>query len=657
MWSDRLSLFIFIIIISSSNWLLEEALMPQRGAFARLDSLCFTLLLISLFYSLFNLLGRWSVISLLLICTAISFTYTSNEFYQYFGSYISFEQRFMFKDLLSATKYSPLTPVIAMAFGFIMLFWLGWLIFSNNLLKSQNLSVWQRWRAPCVYFIGAILIFQLHHQRYNHRELYVTSGDITYDLSMESPLMFFIRSLPTIKRYYNKDSYLEIQHFKVLAQALKNNALVQVPEKYHFSKFEGLLQSYPGYQHNKNQFEPLLFRSLDNVKNEQDKKNVILIVLESLRAYETGLFETNYSLTPNLDKISSQAIVVSEFYSNSRTTVQAEQAILCSALDFASKSPYAVKKGSFNGKCLPQLLAEEGYDTSWYHGYSKTFFNRQQFHPSLGFNKLIAKEEFLQNGYDESLDIGWGVPDPITLDKMLQDMNTHNNVSDKPFFTQILTLTNHQPFNWNYTNIDFPTKMDNDSTDVYSNYKKGIYYTDHALGQFWHNFNKSPLAKNTIVIITADHGVPFYPDNLTDEIIKHDVLYRVPLLIVTPDRTHKEIDIPLSHLDIAPTVLSMLNITKPVSFIGRPFLGQNATLAARPLFQMNTAYYGFQYNGMKCLPYKEICQTTTAQCRQIGDSFCSSGDEGNFALFEQSKHFMDYLELAIEAGFPRTSIN
>jgi len=660
MWSGRLTLFIFILFISSSNWVLEEFLMPQRTDFARLDSLSFTLLLISLLYFLFNLLGRLSFISLLLVYIAINFTFVSHEFYQYFGSYISYEQVFMFKDLISAAKHLPLPPIIVMVSIFLLTLWLGLLVFSKSAIKSKNLSIWQRWRAPCFYFIGAILVFQAHEQRYNHRDIGISNindSELTYDFSMESPLMFFIRSLPTIKQFYNTNAYIEIENLKILAKALKNNSFFQLPDKYHFSKFNDLLLDYPGYQQVKNEFEPLLFQPANDDKNKHkyERKNIILIVLESLRSYETGLYNPVNSITPNLDGIASQAIVVSNFYSNSRTTVQAEQSILCSTLDFASKSPYSIKKGRFNGKCLPKLLSNEGYETYWYHGYTKTFFNREQFHPSLGFNNLFAKEEFIQNGYDEKLDIGWGVPDPITFDKIFHDMNEHNKVSEKPFFTQILTLTNHQPFKWNYTGVNFPKKINKKSNDIYPNYQKGIFYTDDALGKFWDKFNNSTLAKNTIVIITADHGVPFYPNDVTDNVAKHEILYRVPLLIVTPERTHRIIDEPLSHLDIAPTALSMLNITAPVSFIGRPFLGKYATLAARPLFQMNTSYYGFQYNGMKCLPYKEVCQTNTGQCRKISDSFCSSENEKNFTLFEQSKHFMNYLELAVEAGYPSST--
>jgi phosphoglycerol transferase MdoB-like AlkP superfamily enzyme len=576
----------------------------------------------------------------------------------YFGGFIGYEQVFMFNDLLDAIKYTLVSPLIVMCIGSIMFFYIGWLVYTKNLTVKHQLSVWEKWRAPFFYCVAGIIVTLAHGQRYNHiinSNVYLNNEEFTYDYNTETPVMYFLRSLPLFVQLTNKEEFDKHANLKILANTLKSNVQVKLPEQYHFKNFANLLTPYPGYTHQKNPLEPLLFtpNKVPNTITKNTKKtNVMFIVLESLRSYETGLYNSDYSFTPNLDKISKQAIVASNFYSTSRTTVQAEQAILCSSLDFASRSPYSVRSGSFNGKCLPKLLSEENYDTSWYHGYSKTFFNREVFHPSLGFNNLFSKEKFIENGYTEDLDIGWGVPDHIAFKRFFDDLIIHNQNSNFPFFTQILTLTNHQPFNWNYTHVDFPAQINKESDDIYSNYLKGIYYTDNALGHFWKKFNNSSLTKNTIVVITADHGVPFYPEDITNEAQKHEILYRVPLLIVTPDRLTKTISTPLSHLDIAPTILSLLEINKSVSFAGRPILGKNKTLESRPLFHMNASYVGFQYDGMQCLPDKSVCKNEKHSCTFIFNSYCNTKDKQKLAMYEQSKSFTNYLNLAVEAGYP-----
>ncbi|MEO9509429.1 MAG: LTA synthase family protein, partial [Nonlabens ulvanivorans] len=356
----------------------------------------------------------------------------------------------MFNDLLGAIKHNSHTSLIILLIISISLLLIGWKIFTKNIKITQQLSGWQKWRTPLIYFVAAVFTFQAHSQYYVIQQISElhTNEDATYNFNIETPTMYFVRSLPIFVRFMNKESYNSVAKLKVLASALKNKTKVKLPKEYHFDNFNKLLTPYPGYHHQKNILEPLLFSPDEIKKAKKEKRNIIIIALESVRAYETGLFEKEYSLTPNLDMIASQAIVASNFYSTSRTTVQAEQAFLCSALDFANKSPYSVKAGKFNGNCLPKLLSEEGYNTFWYHGYSKSFFNREQFHPSLGFNTLYSKENFLKDGYDEDLDIGWGVPDKITLRKVFKDMLIQNEAENTPFFTQILTLTNHQPFNW-----------------------------------------------------------------------------------------------------------------------------------------------------------------------------------------------------------------
>lgn len=658
MWSNRLPLYLYILFISSFTWLLEELIFNNRNAFGHLDSLSLTLFLVFSCYASFNLVGRWASIILIVIFFILGFTYINYEFYRYFGGFIGHEQVSMFSDLLTSIQNISLFYSTLLIILFSSIFYITWKVFSKYEKATQLLFFRERWRAPLLYLIVAIIVSGAHQYRYKHRNILSFQSEITYDHKMESSFMYLLRSFPVFQQYFDQKSYNKTASLQILAQALKKDSITKLPKRFHYSNFNDLLLTYPGYQHSLNELDPLLFTPITKTKytiNKESEKNILLIVMESVRAFETGLLDSNYNFSPNLNKIATQSTSAINFYSNNRTTVQAEESILCSTLDFASNSPYAVKQGAYNGDCIPKILTRKGYDTFWYHGNTIDFFNRRTFHPSLGFTNLYSKENFLSDGYNIKNDIGWGVPDQITFDKMLNDMILHTKNSNKPFFTELLTLTNHQPFLWDYKNIDFPEVLQKKSKVIYENYKKGIYYTDDALGKFWDKFNKSSLAENTIVIITADHGVPFYPKNIVKDTQKHEILYRVPLLIVTPERNFKQINTTLSHLDIAPTILSLLNIAEPVSFIGRPFAGKNATLVPRPIFQMNNTYYGFQYDGMQCLPYKELCDESTAQCKKISNSYCRTTNEKNFKLFGQSEHFMTYLELAIEAGFPKTN--
>ncbi|REL31918.1 LTA synthase family protein [Thalassotalea euphylliae] len=648
---NRIPLFIYFLFLSCNAWILETILFTH-DEFGRVDSLSFAVSCMVVSYVLYNIFKQWSAFILsLLIASSLLFTFTSYKFFQFFGGYIGYEQIFLFKDLVSAADKFSLIPALALLVYFLCISMIGWRVLAHANLKTAKMKFTRKWLPPVAFTVCALALFSAHNIRYEHKTHWVNKQS-TYDYSTESPVMFMLRSLPISQQYLNHSAFKEKADLQVLAKALANNIPVEVPDGYHYERFSSLLLDYPGLEHKQDISHPLLYvpNTTQSQRLSSAKPNVILIVLESFRAYETSLFNSDIKLTPNLDEIANHAIVAPNFYSNSRTTVQAEQAILCSAIDFASKSPYSVIKGEFNGVCLPEILSKNDYQTFWYHGFTKTFFNREKFHPSIGFQHVIAKEEFISQGYDENLDIGWGIPDTYSFNKMLDDMIEFNSSNQKPFFTQILTLTNHQPFNWNYKNVNFP-KLTQFKDSVYNEYQRGIYYTDYALGKFWQKFNNSPLKDNTILVITADHGVPFYPDNIDTELSRHNVLYRVPLLVVTPERNSEIIGIDLSHLDIAPTILSMLNISEQVSFIGRPFLGTYKTLSPRPIFTMNVNNYGFKYNNLECLPNVKICEQDNLYCRQINQHYCASETPEEFNLFEQSENFMRYLELAVESGY------
>lgn len=424
-----------------------------------------------------------------------------------------------------------------------------------------------------------------------------------------------------------------------------------LPQRFSIDNYRDLILEYPNYRADDETKSPLTNIPEINHKQNSNQKNVIMIVLESVRAYETGLFDANYSLTPNIDKISKQGISFPNFYANNRQTVKAEQALLCSAIDYMGEAPYAIKHGIFKGDCLPKILTEKGYDTYWYHGYTKEFFNRNQYHKSIGFQNIYAKEEFEADGYSTLNDIGWGVPDTILFDTVFEKLESKDSTG-KPFFIEILTLTNHQPFDWDYGDIEIAATRYDQANQIYTDYQKGITYTDKALGQFWDKFKRSKFADNTIVIITGDHGVPFYPNEQISAAHKREILFRVPFVLIDPSTLEPAvINTPLSQLDVAPTVLSMLGISSKNAFMGRPFYGDSSTHADRPILLLSSNGISVRYGELSCNPIGEMCAQGDHSCRQVGVLQCLTSNDESLQYGQQALNYYEYLKLALETGF------
>ncbi|MCY4046439.1 MAG: LTA synthase family protein, partial [Cellvibrionales bacterium] len=256
-----------------------------------------------------------------------------------------------------------------------------------------------------------------------------------------------------------------------------------------------------------------------------NQKNVIVLFLESVRAAETGFLSQQKGTTPNLDRIAQQSLSFSNFYANSSHTVRAEVATLCSVLDMSSGAPLSRRGLAFNTPCLPNILKKQGYRSLWYHGYTSEFYNRDQFHLQLGFDELID-QRIIANDKPEAISIGWGISDKDVLNYAFEDLSKRK----APFFAEILTLTNHFPFDNGFEKI---AQEREDENLVYNRYLRSIHYTDQALGEFWDNFQQSPLAENTILIILADHGLWMRSKHTekANAYLRHEMQFKVPLLI------------------------------------------------------------------------------------------------------------------------------
>jgi arylsulfatase len=125
-------------------------------------------------------------------------------------------------------------------------------------------------------------------------------------------------------------------------------------------------------------------------------------------------------------------------------------------------------------------------------------------------------------------------------------------------------------------------------------YDAGIFYTDEHFGRVLDALERTGLARNTVVIVTADHGESFHER----ELLLHKEVARatlhVPLLVHLPWDPHgRSVAARVSLLDVMPTVLALAGAVQPKGLAGTnlPLYG-SVPEEARPLF----SYYHFQPN-------------------------------------------------------------
>ena len=146
---------------------------------------------------------------------------------------------------------------------------------------------------------------------------------------------------------------------------------------------------------------------------------------------------------------------------------------------------------------------------------------------------------------------------------------------------------------WESVNY-FALDNNSDPTEFKNRYKNAVYFTDSLVGAVLNKLESKRLLKNTIVIITSDHGQEFndnrqnywgHNSNFSEQQTK------VPLVIRWPGKRAKQFDYTTSHFDIAPTILSdaldCINDPSDYSF------GKNLLDKKQPAYLMMSSYNSY----------------------------------------------------------------
>ena len=302
--------------------------------------------------------------------------------------------------------------------------------------------------------------------------------------------------------------------------------------------------------------------SLDHLASalcSDHNKNVLIILLESFRASEIDSYGSEMGLTPHFKKWEQQGILFENFYANGFQTRHGEIATYCSIMPNYGDSVFSHYQHN-HFLCLPELLKQSGYSTSWVHNADAAFDNQLIMLPKIGFQKIIDRFDF-----DLGTEVlGWGYSDEALFNKWISFLNGEK----EPFFSTALTITNHHPF-------DVPEKFQRfENGTVQNKYYEAVGYVDSVLNQFLLEASKTRWFKNTLIFITADtsnYQNPQKPFNHFEDFVKTRT--QIPLLIVGGNIKHSYREKRyFSQIDLAPTIIDVLGFSYTNSWMGKSML-------------------------------------------------------------------------------------
>ncbi len=301
-----------------------------------------------------------------------------------------------------------------------------------------------------------------------------------------------------------------------------------------------------------------------------EKRNVVLISLESTRARSVTPYNPSLETTPFLDELSKKSIFAERAYSTFPHTSKALTSVNCGIYPDPLTEIREAEPGGVPARCLPTLLSEQGYNTAYFQSATEKFENRPQLTENFGYEYFQALEDMDKEGFQQAGYLGY--EDDIMLQpskKWLED-----NGEKGPFVAMYDTITPHHE----YLAPDRYGRKDFAEDDVFNRYLNSVRYVDFFVRNLINQYKDLGLYEDTVFVILGDHGEAFGEHGVKGhDGVPYEEGLKIPLMIVDsqlPEGLRIGADTPVTQMDIVPTLLGMLGYeTSGGDYPGKSILG------------------------------------------------------------------------------------
>lgn len=297
-----------------------------------------------------------------------------------------------------------------------------------------------------------------------------------------------------------------------------------------------------------------ILRQITN-SGEEKRYNVVFIIVESLSGEFLSYKGSKLGkITPNLDAIADSSMFFTNLYAIGTRTVYGLEAATLAAPPKPGQS--VIKRpNNENMFSVGQLFKEHGYQLKFIYGGHGYFDNMNNYFSNNGYE--IVDRSDLKND-EVTFSNAWGVCDQDLFNRTLKECDDSFS-GGKPFMNFVMTTSNHRPFTYPDGIIDIPS---------HTSRAGGVQYCDFAIGEFIRKASQKPWFRNTLFVIMADHcagsagqtELPFME-------------YQIPFIIYNPELVHpQQISKLCSQIDVAPTLLGVMNWTYKSKFFGKDII-------------------------------------------------------------------------------------
>ncbi len=295
------------------------------------------------------------------------------------------------------------------------------------------------------------------------------------------------------------------------------------------------------------------------------RPNIVVITCHDLGDY-LNCYGTPVR-APNLDEMAEDGVVLENHFSTGSVCSPSRGSILTGCYPHTNGLMGLVHRGwSLDvDRCppLPATLAEVGYDTY--------LFGFQHEHPDrvrLGYRHHVRAPK------------GYNVEDVVPL---FTDWVRRREADDGPFYAAIGFSETHRMGRpgWDFTREPYP-EYDPDEVEVrpylpdipevrqdLAGFYGAVSLVDQMMGRLFSALDEAGQIENTLVVFLSDHGASFMHSKAT----LYDGGTKVAGLMRWPEGLPKgkRLSALTSHVDIAPTIMDLLDLTRPAGQQGESF--------------------------------------------------------------------------------------
>jgi lipoteichoic acid synthase len=292
-----------------------------------------------------------------------------------------------------------------------------------------------------------------------------------------------------------------------------------------------------------------------------EKRNVVLVHLESTRARSVTPYNEDLNTTPFLDELAKSGLLAERAYVGSiPRSLMSNISVNCGIQPPPRQDVY--EPGSMPVPCLADLLGEQGYGTVLFSSNADAYGNSAT--TNWGYEKVSAPPDpaVPAQYWDMNMDTEkfmstthYGYEEDIMLQPSEEWLKEREG---DPFVAEYLTNTGHDEYNCLNTRYGSENFSED---DLLNHYLNCLRLQDIFLQNLFQQYQDLGLYDKTIFVLFGDHGEGFgehgrfmHGDTIWEEGLK------VPLIIHAPGwfEDGKRVKGLSNYTDVLPTVLEML---------------------------------------------------------------------------------------------------